>query len=140
LTLSRHKRQEKGFYDMDNKLTPKQKIAIEALVLSGDKTQAAAAAGISRPTIYKWYALPHFREALNKAVGEMLSSLAGKLVSQSLNAADVLVEVMNDTEAASSVRVRAADILLSRMLQLHEVIDLEERVSRLETVNNVKSK
>lgn len=121
---------------MDKKLTPKQKIAIEALVLSGDKTQAATAAGISRPTLYKWYALPHFREALSEAVGEMLSSLAGKLVSQSLVAAGVLVEVMNDTEAASSVRVRAADVLLSRMLQVYQLTELEERISRLEAVNN----
>jgi len=124
---------------MSAKLTPKQRIAIDTLVLSGDKSQAATAAGVSRPTIYKWYELQHFRDALNQAVGAMLAELSRMLVTRSAAACDVLEEIMNDLEAASSVRVRAADILLSRMLQVYQLTDLEERITRLEAANNGKS-
>ena len=37
-------------------------------------------------------------------------------------------------------RLRAADILLSRMLQVYQLTDLEERISRLEVTINGKSK
>jgi len=35
-------------------LTPKQRKAIEVLVTSGNVTEASAAAGVSRETIYTW--------------------------------------------------------------------------------------
>ena len=39
---------------------------------------------------------------------------------------------MLDTEVASGARVRAADIVLSRLLNLKELADLETRVAALE--------
>ena len=43
-----------------------------------------------------------------------------------------LARAMNDESAPLSIRVRAADAVLGRLLQLRELVILEERVRELE--------
>lgn len=114
------------------RLTPRQRKAIEALLTTGDKTAAAEAAGVQRQTIYRWLKLPHFRAALAEAEAEALASLSRALVRLGDNATATLEQAMGDDESSWSVKVRAADVVLSRLLQLRELVDLEQRVSELE--------
>ena len=44
----------------------------------------------------------------------------------------VLHDVMRDTNAPVSARLRAADIVLSRLLQLRELVQLDTKVTELE--------
>ena len=44
-------------------LTTKQRKALEALLLTGEPTAAATAAGVHRDTIYRWLKQPVFRDA-----------------------------------------------------------------------------
>ena len=123
-----------------NNLTPRQQKAIEALTQAGTVTAAADAAGVVRKTVYQWLQLPEFEQALTQAKGEALGELSRRLLAMSSLAADTIENVMNDQDASPAVRLRAADTELNRMLQVNQAHDLEERISRLEAANNVKSK
>jgi hypothetical protein len=73
-----------------------------------------------------------FQAALRQAEGDALRSLTRKLISLGSRATGVIESTMTDTDASAAVRLRAADTVLQRLLQLRELIDLEERVSSLE--------
>jgi len=115
---------------MNNNLTPKQRKAVEALLTTGDKSQAAELAGVKRQTVYKWLKRPDFQQALRDAEAEALKSLSQALTRLGSKAADTLDKSM-DAES-ETVRLRAADIVLGRLLQLRELIDLDARVAELE--------
>jgi hypothetical protein len=117
---------------MGAKVTPRQNKAIEALTQTGQVTQAAAAAGVARKTVYQWLRQDVFIQALDLATSEALAELSRQLVALGSLAADTLRGAMEDTEATPAARVRAADITINRLLQLRQLVDLEERVSRLE--------
>ena len=114
------------------KLTPKQRKAVEALLTSGDITQAAQAAGVARDTLYRWMRQDDFRSALKTAEAASIENLARELVRLGEKAARTLDEAMTAEDATTSARVRAADIVISRLLQLREMVDLEKRVQELE--------
>ncbi|MBT7072518.1 MAG: hypothetical protein HN975_16695 [Anaerolineae bacterium] len=118
------------------KLTPRQRKALEALTQAGTVTAAAEAAGVARKTVYAWLLLPEFDRELNRATAAALGELSRRLVGMSGQAADTIQDVMNDPDASPAVRLRAADTGLNRLLQLRQLVDLEERVSRLEAAKN----
>jgi phage terminase small subunit len=116
---------------MVKKVTPRQLKAIESLLTAGDKTEAAKAAGVSRKTIYRWLKQDAFKQALAEAEAEALDALSRELVVLGSKATTTLKEAMTrDTPA--STRVRAADIVLARLLQLRELVTLEARILALE--------
>lgn len=45
---------------------------------------------------------------------------------------EVLAETMDDPEVAAAVRVRASGSVLTKLLQIREALDLDERLSALE--------
>ncbi|MBE3143368.1 MAG: hypothetical protein IMZ61_05515 [Planctomycetes bacterium] len=117
---------------MSENLTPRKRKAIEALLTTCDTTQAAQAAGVSRVTIYKWMRDQAFKDALKAGAAEALESLSRSLVSMGEKAVKTLEEALTYDLKAPGARVRAADVILSRLLQLRELVDLENRVSELE--------
>ena len=50
--------------------------------------------------------------------------------------AKLVEDAMQEDDARTSTKVRAADIVLSRLLQLRELVDLEARVKKLEDLND----
>jgi hypothetical protein len=118
-------------------LKPRQLKTVEALASCGDVTEAAQKAGVSRETVYRWLRQPAFREAVDKATGEAVAELGRGLVALGEKAKRVLSETMdNDNPSAAATRIRAADIVFSRLLQLRELVSLEERVAALEAARN----
>ena len=117
---------------MGGKVTPRQRKAIESLLTQGDAKRAAEVAGVSRNTLYRWLKQDRFKAALAEAEAEALISLSRALVRLGDKAATTLEDAMDDGDAALSARVRAADIVLSRLLQLRELVDLEGRIVKLE--------
>ena len=115
---------------MTEKVTPKQLRAVESLLTTGDKSEAAELAGVKRQTVYKWLKQPDFQQALRDAEAEALQSLSQALTRLGSKATRTLDKSM-DAES-ETVRVRAADIVLGRLLQLRELIDLDARVAELE--------
>jgi hypothetical protein len=117
---------------MTANLTIKQKKALETLLQTGSVTAAAAMAEVSRETLYRWMEKDSFQAAIAAAESEALKSLSRSLLSLGEMATQTLETVMSDKTAPAGVRVRSADVVLGRLLQLRELNELEERISKLE--------
>ena len=60
-------------------ITPRQSLAILALLTSGKVPDAAAAAGVSSKTVYAWLKQPAFQAALGAAAAAALTGLARRI-------------------------------------------------------------
>jgi phage terminase small subunit len=120
---------------MYENLTPKQRKAIEALLTCGDVSSAARAAGVSRDTVYRWAKKDNFLDALRAGTSQALDDLSRLLLSLGETAISTLRIAMEDDSIPANTKVRAADIVFSRLLQFRELVSLEERVSELERTN-----
>ena len=116
----------------NNTLSIKKQRAIETLATSGNVAEAARAANVSRKTLYRWLRQSDFTEALEVAAQESLANLSRELVRLGAQSVTTLEEAMTDTEAAASTKVRAADVVLARLLQLRELVSIELRLAALE--------
>ena len=63
---------------------------------------------------------------------EALAALSRTLVALGDQAVAVLRDAMRDSTAPINARLRAADMVLSRLLQLRELVNLDRRLSNLE--------
>ena len=116
-------------------LSPKQQRAIQALLTNPTLTGAAVAAKISRSTLGRWLLDPLFNQALKAGAAASLEELSRSLLAVGGKAIQALGETLDKTGLMQAgVRVRAADIVLSRLLALRELVDLEARISELEKV------
>lgn len=113
-------------------LSPKQRKAIQALIEHGDILNAADAADVTRNTLYSWLRQPAFSHALRDAEAAAVRQLSRQLVSLGKRATGAIADVLSDPTANASSRLRGADIVLGRLLQLRELVDLEDRVSAIE--------
>ncbi len=118
---------------MYENLTLKQRKAIEALLTCGDVSSAAKEAGVSRETIYRWAKKDNFLDALRAGTSQALDDLSRLLLSLGETAISTLRIAMEDDSIPANTKVRAADIVCSRLLQFRELVSLEERVSKLES-------
>ena len=110
----------------------RQQRAIEAFLSGSNKLQAAAAAGVSDETIRRWLRDPDFTERLRKAESESLSDVSRGLVRIGEKAISTLEAVMDSPTAAESVKVRAADTVLARMIPIRELVAVEDRLAAIE--------
>ena len=117
---------------MVEKVTPRQRKAIEALLTCGNVTRAAEAAGVTRNTLYRWFKQEPFKVALAAAEGEVMQALSRTLVRLGDKAGSVLEQVLTDEAAGDPVRLRAVAILLQNLVKVREAGALEQRVSVLE--------
>lgn len=112
--------------------SPKQHRLIQELLVHGEIVAACKAAEVGRSTAYKWFQLPTFTTALREAEREALTATARRLSRLGLKAVEVLDDTLSDPEAPAAVRVRAADAVLTKLLQLRESVDLDERITAIE--------
>jgi hypothetical protein len=122
----------------NDELTTKQKAAIAALIAGSSYGEAATAASVHSNQITRWMREPAFLAALRAAEGEKLQAVTRSLVTLADKAADALKGVLDDSTARSSSKIRAADVILSHLINLRELVDLEERIRKLEDMQNVK--
>lgn len=116
-------------------LTPKQKLFVLALLKPGATLKSAGeTAGVSEVTAQRWIRQPAIRAALREAEAEAMHEAARALTALAQEAVGVLGAQMNDASNPPGVRVRAADLVLTRLLQLRELTELEERLAALEEI------
>ena len=113
-------------------LTAAQARFVAALLSERDIQSAADVAGVAVKTGYRWHKLPEVRHALNLANSEALEGTMRRLVALGALALDALEGVLQDSEATYHARLRAADIVLSKVLVWREVVDIEGRLQALE--------
>jgi hypothetical protein len=114
-------------------LSLKQRKAVEALLTTGEVKAAAAAVGIHRDTLHRWLKEAPFQAAVREAEAAALDDLSRVLVGLGRTAIATLHEAMRESGTPAATKVRAADVTLSRLLQLRELAQLEARVQALET-------
>lgn len=113
-------------------LTSRQKLAIEAIVATGDVTIAAQSVGVNRATLYRWMKQPRFVQAVHAAEADAVEDLSRMLVRLGRTAVATLAKAMSDPATPPATKVRAADATLTKLLQLRELATLEQRVATLE--------
>lgn len=114
-------------------LTPKQRAAIAALLVSRDVADAAKKAAVGERTLRRWLAEdPAFVKALQAAQRETLEAIIRRLTSLANGAIGVLAAVMSDDKASAASKVRAAEVVIDRLLQLRKQLDIDERLVALE--------
>jgi hypothetical protein len=116
----------------DQTLTSKQRKALEALLLTGEVSNAASAAHVTRDTVYRWLKQPVFASAVREAEAEAIDEVSRVLIRLSRSAVGTLAQAMAERDAPIGPRIRAADITLSRLLQVRELAVLEDRLAALE--------
>ena len=81
----------------DKELTPRQEIALEALLGGLTVKEAAQAAGVTPTTVRYWLKQPAFQEALREASTEALSDPQQALALQALRIGTGLAAVLSGT-------------------------------------------
>ena len=104
-----------------HQLSLKQRKAIEALLATGEVKAAAAAVGIHRDTLHRWLKEASFLAAVREAEAAALDDLSRVLVGLGRTAVATLNEAMSESDTPAATKVRAADVTLSRLLQLREL-------------------
>ncbi len=118
-------------------LSPKQKKAIQNLLNGRTKSQTAAAVGVTPRTLSRWLANPTFHAALTNATDHALANAAHRLTVTLDDAVATLAEIMADKDARDPDRLRAADLIIHRGLDLIQQKQLTERIAALEARINV---
>ena len=112
-------------------LTQKQQKALDALLRGCTQEAAAREAGVSRRTLGRWMSRNvAFQQALRDAEQEALKRIHRRLAALAENACDALARALQGE--AQPAQVRAADIVLARLMPLRELVEIEERLQALE--------
>jgi DNA-binding MurR/RpiR family transcriptional regulator len=113
-------------------LTRKQEMAIAALLTAPTIADAADAASISEPTLWRWLQREDFQTAYRQARREAVSQAVAYLQRVAGEAVDTLRAVMQDAQKPASARVSAARAILDLAVRGVELEDLEARIHALE--------
>jgi len=114
-----------------NGLTAKQQKALDALLRGCTQEAAAREAGVSRRTLGRWMSRNvAFQQALRDAEQEALKRIQRRLVGLAEGACDALGQALRGE--AQPAQVRAADVVLARLMPLRELVEIEERLKALE--------
>ena len=111
-------------------ITPKQARAVECLLAEPSISAAAKSAGVSTRQMTRWLKEPAFQRALQEAQGAALSETIRGLTHLSSKTLDVFASSLKD--GSPGLRLRAADTILGRLLQLREAHEVEQRLQTLE--------
>jgi hypothetical protein len=122
-----------------NVLSAKQHKAINAILTERTLADAAKAAGVNVRTLNRWMGDRTFIAELKAAEAALLDATVRRLTSISGRAVLVLEWAMTSA-GKEGTKVRAADIVLSRLMTLKELHEFDARISALEAgINANKS-
>jgi hypothetical protein len=112
------------------KFSRKQELTILALLQQPTIRAAAQAAGVSDVTLWRWLQQPEFRTRYRAARRQVVEGALASLQQATSEAAATLQR--NLTCGVPSVEIRAAAAILEQAVRAIELVDLEERLERLE--------
>lgn len=113
-------------------LTTKQRRFVVALLARPTVREAAAEAGVSESTAWRYLGDSAVKRELATRQDALLAQVSSGIVGDMTEARQVLLDVMRDHKTADGVRVRAALGVLDTGLKLFELVSLSDRVSALE--------
>jgi transposase-like protein len=92
---------------VSDSVTPKQRRAIEALVIGSSIVAAAKAAGVSRQTVHTWMRQVGFAEALEAAEAEVRRTAVRRLTATLEKSVTTIIRLV-ETAEDEAVQLRAA--------------------------------
>jgi hypothetical protein len=106
-----------------------------ALLLAQGETirHAAGQVGIGEKTAYTWLTDRRFQLHISELRGRMLDAALGRLAEAATKAVDTLVDLLDTGKDA--VRVRAALGILNALTQIRPLVEFEQRLAALETID-----
>jgi len=113
-------------------MSPKQELAILALLAEPTIAKAAEKADIGSRTLYRWLDDERFSAAYRAARREAFAHAVSLTQRYAPMAVQALAKIMTDPGAPASSRVSAATAVLSFARESIELDDLAERVKALE--------
>lgn len=113
------------------RLKPRQRKFLELYVAHGSLRRASRESGVPLSTCQRWLRDPQFRSALREAQHVALDEVLARLRALAHAAVDTLEGVMA-SESSAAARLRAAELVLSNLTRLSELLELEGRVAALE--------
>ena len=113
-------------------LRGKQAAALAALLAQPTVADAAKAAKVSLPTLWRYLRDPAFAPEYRAGRREVVSHAVMRLQADSAQAAKVLRDIADDTQAPASARVTAARVILETAFKGIELLDHGERIAQLE--------
>ncbi len=122
--------------DLNDNLEAKHDAAITALLSTRTIRAAAKKCDLSEPTLYRLLQSEDFKTKYRAARRELVENTISQLQRDGEDAAIALRQIVKDKKAPASVRVSAAKVILEQGLKAVELIDLEERIKRLEEITN----
>jgi len=120
------------------KLTRKHEQAIAALLSASSIKAAAIEAGIGEATLWRWLQLPDFQTAYRAARRQIVERAVSELQAACGEAVETLKRNLHCENPA--VEIRAAQIILEQGIKGVELMDLQERVERLESLLETQEK
>ena len=118
-------------------LSSAQKHFIGALVVSRTIRDACETSNVSERTATRWLTLPRVKAELARRQDAALAQVARRMASSVTVALVVLESVMIDKNQSASVRVSAARAVLENGLRFAELVNLADRVARLEMESEI---
>ncbi len=115
-------------------LTPKQDMALIALLTEPTISAAAKKAGIGERTLHTWLSEAAFDDAYRAARRACVSQAIARLQQASGKAVDALLDIIDGeyTPAPPAVRVTAARAILDTAIKAVELEDFDARLTALE--------
>ena len=114
-------------------MTHQQEMALQSLLESKTKIEAAQAAGVSYSSLRRWLAEDaEFQQAYRSALDGLLQDASDESKKRLSGALGVLAEIMENTDEPAAARISASKALLEISLKLHEAADFADRLKRLE--------
>ena len=116
----------------DGELTAKQELALRALLSHPSQKEAAAAAGVSEATLWRYMRDDTFSGRLREIRREAVGHAALRLQRASSDAVTVLHDLMLKQDAPASARTTAARTVLDYSFRVVEMDEMKRRIRELE--------
>ncbi len=110
-----------------------QKETVLAALLAGEPSESAAArAGVSVRTVYRWLQEPEFFAALESGRAAMRQKVLNRLAGQGERAVVILANIMESGGREDNTRRLAAVNILELLERYYNLVNIEKRLVALE--------
>jgi DNA-binding MurR/RpiR family transcriptional regulator len=112
----------------------KRDAALSALLTTRSVRAAARKCKLSEATLFRFLQEPTFKAQYRAARRELVETATAKLQAECTSSVTVLSQIARDKKAPPASRVAAARIIIEQSIKAVELMDLAERLERLEEV------
>ena len=118
--------------DTIGKINRTEEKLLIALLEKPTIADAAAAAGLSETSVYRWLRNPAFKERYKEARRQIMAGAVGALQKATGTAVKTLIEVMDSPTAPPAAKVSAARAILEFGFEAVKIEDIVDQLKKLD--------